>query len=77
MCNNDLNSIVNGELLCPYCKTPLLEKIPKDQRQIKQVIRFFCPCGYYMDVPISELKERGMEILIKPVEEHLPKSGES
>lgn len=69
MCNNDLNNVINGELLCPYCKIPLLEKIPKDKRQIKPVVRFFCSCGYYMDISVKELKERGMDFLIKFSEE--------
>jgi uncharacterized Zn finger protein (UPF0148 family) len=68
VCNNDLNNIVNGELFCPTCQIPLLEKVPKDKRQFKKVVRFFCPCGYYFDVTIQELKERRMDMLIKPEE---------
>ncbi len=67
MCNNNLNNVVDGQLFCPYCKTILLEKVPKDKRLIREVVRFFCPCGYYIDIPIKELEERGMKMLIKPV----------
>ena len=55
--------IVNGYINCPLCQVPLLEKIPKDKRQIRKVVRFFCPCGYYTDIPIEELKEKGMDLL--------------
>jgi len=42
---------------CPKCGTVLKEKVPEDKRQLKAVVRFYCPCGYYKDIPIEEVKD--------------------
>lgn len=63
---DELNNIVNGEFKCPRCQIPLLEKIPKDERQIRKVVRFFCPCGYYLDISVEELIKKGMKFIDHP-----------
>jgi RNase P subunit RPR2 len=57
------DDVVEGTSICPKCKIPLMEKIPQDKRQIREVIRFFCVCGYYEDVPINELQNKGRRLL--------------
>jgi RNase P subunit RPR2 len=52
----DTDSITNEKKYCPKCKTPLMEKIPNDKRQLKKVIRFFCVCGYYKDIPLDDVE---------------------
>lgn len=64
--SDELNNVINGELHCPVCQIPLLEKIPKDKRQIRKVVRFSCRCGYYLDIPIEELLKRGMKLIDHP-----------
>lgn len=51
------DDIVGGIFRCPRCQIPLLEKTPKDKRQLHEVIRFFCSCGYYKDIPIDEVDD--------------------
>jgi len=65
--SDELNNVIDGELQCPLCQIPLLEKLPKDKRQIRKVVRFSCRCGYYLDIPIEELLKRGMKIKDYPV----------
>lgn len=64
--SDELNNIIDGELQCPLCQIPLLEKLPKDKRQIRKVVRFSCRCGYYLDIPIEELLKRGMKFIDYP-----------
>lgn len=65
MCD-ELNNVIDGELYCPLCQVPLLEKVPKDKRQIRKVVRFSCRCGYYLDIPIEELLKRRMKLVDQP-----------
>jgi RNase P subunit RPR2 len=44
-------------MLCPKCRSILKEKTPKDERQLSKVVRFYCPCGYYKDIPFKEVKD--------------------
>jgi hypothetical protein len=43
----------NGKEICPECNIPMMEKLPRDKKQIKKVIRYFCKCGFYKDLPIK------------------------
>ena len=61
--SDELNNVINGELLCPLCRIPLSEKLPKDKRQIRKVVRFSCRCGYYLDIPIEDLIKKGMKFI--------------
>lgn len=63
MSKNSKDDIISGHINCPRCQIPLLEKIPLDKRQLQSVVRFFCPCGYYTDIPLQELHDRGMDLL--------------
>ena len=56
-------NLVEGEDHCPTCQIPLMEKLAADPRLIRKTVRFFCICGYYKDVPITELKENNRDIL--------------
>jgi hypothetical protein len=43
---------------CPKCGGPLHQRIPKDDQHLivhkENVIRFWCPCGYYKDEIIEK-----------------------
>jgi hypothetical protein len=57
------NDVMDGVEYCSRCKTPLMEKIPLDKKQIREVIRFYCLCGYYKDIPIEELISKGWQFV--------------
>jgi hypothetical protein len=61
--SDELNNVIDGELHCPLCQISLSEKLPKDKRQIRKVVRFSCCCGYYLDVPIEDLIRKGMKFV--------------
>ncbi len=51
------NDIISKTFYCPRCQAVLKKKRPSDKFLVvdkEQIVRLFCPCGYYRDEKVNE-----------------------